>query len=167
MSSPSFEIVVDANSSHLGDADLEKLICRVYVDGGFTRQEVVAKIFTAAAIRRRGKLLLARNLADKSLAGALILVAPGSPACRVAKNGEAEMQLLAVLPEHRNAGIGRGLIDAALQLARREGYSEMALRTQPTMHAAHHLYSKAGFVRAPERDVQQDDYTFLAYKRVL
>jgi GNAT superfamily N-acetyltransferase len=167
MSVPPFDIAVDADRSHVGDAELENMIHRVYVDGGFTRQEVVATLFTAAAIRRRGKLLLARNLADKSLAGAVILVAPRSPACRVAKNGEAEMQLLAVLPEHRNAGIGRGLIDAALQLARRDGHWEMALRTQPTMHAAHHLYSKAGFVRAPERDVQQDDYTFLAYKRAL
>jgi ribosomal protein S18 acetylase RimI-like enzyme len=167
MGIPSFDIALDANSSHLGDEELENLICRVYVDGGFTRQEVGATLFTAAAIRGRGKLLLARNLVDQSLAGSVILVAPGTPACRVAKNGEAEMQLLAVSPEHRNAGIGRRLIDTVLQLARRDGHSEMALRTQPMMHAAHHLYSKAGFVRAPERDVQQDDYTFLAYKRGL
>jgi hypothetical protein len=41
------------------------------------------------------------------------------------------------------------------------------LRTQPTMHAAHRLHARAGFVRAPERDMREHSRIFPVYKMPL
>ena len=163
---PAYE-VMEATTGPVGDDELEGLIHRVYVDGGFTRSDVAATLFTAAAIRRRGRLFFLRDPADHSLVGSVILVPPDSPARRIAIEGEAEMQLLAVSPHRRNAGVGRALVDAALRSARHDGYSHVVLWTQPTMHAAHSLYERVGFVRLPERDLQHDGRTFFVYQIAL
>jgi RimJ/RimL family protein N-acetyltransferase len=163
----SLPLVADARTEFVGDDELESLVRRVYVGEGFTNPEVAASAFTAAAIRQRGRLLFVRDPSDQILLGTVIVVAPGSPACRVAKDSEAEMQLLAVLKDGRKAGIGRALVDAATQLARSEGHSRMVLRTQPTMHGAHRLYARAGFLRVPERDMEDRGRKFLVYEMLL
>jgi GNAT superfamily N-acetyltransferase len=159
--------VQDAREALVDDAALQSLMCGVYVNEGFTSPEVAATVLSAAAIRRRGRLLFVRDFADQTLSGAIIVVAPGSPACRVARDGEAEMQLLAVSAKRRNGGVGGALVEAAVRLARSDGYSRMVLRTQPTMHSAHRLYARAGFVRAPERDLQDHGRMFLVYQMPL
>jgi ribosomal protein S18 acetylase RimI-like enzyme len=164
---PSKHEVLDASKARLGDEELESLIRDVYVKPGFTSAEAAATQFAAAAIRGRGQLLFVRDPGSRALEGTVIVVAPGSPACRVAVVGEAEMQLLAVREASRNAGIGRTLIAAALQRAQDDGHSRMVLRTQPSMREAHRLYVRAGFVRAPERDTAENGRTFLAYQRPL
>jgi len=162
---PAYE-VLDANTEPVCDEELEALIRRVYVDGGFTRPDVASTLFAGASIRRRGRLLFLRD-ADHSLVGTVIVVAPDSPARRIATAGEAEMHLLAVSSERRNGGLGRILVDAALRRARHDGYSRMVLWTQPTMHAAHRLYERAGFLRAPERDMLHDGRPFIVYQMSL
>jgi ribosomal protein S18 acetylase RimI-like enzyme len=159
--------VQDAREVLVDDAALESLMRNVYVNEGFTSPHVAATVFTAAAIRQRGKLLFVRDFVYPMLQGTVIVVAPGSPACRVARDGEGEMQLLAVSPERRNGGIGGALVEAAVRLARSDGYSRMVLRTQPAMHAAQRLYARAGFVRAPERDMQDHGRIFLVYEMPL
>src|ERR1017187_7597634 len=106
MTSPTTLEVLDASADPVGDDELEALIRRVYVDGGFTSQEVAATLFAGAAIRQRGRLLFLRTDAERALVGMVIVVAPDSPARRIASAGEAEMQLLAVSPDRRNAGLG-------------------------------------------------------------
>ena len=128
---------------------LEDLIRRVYVDGGFTHPNVATTLFAGASVRRRGTLLFLRD-ANRSLVGTVIVVAPDSPARRIATAGEAEMQLLAVSPERRSGGLGRILVDAALRRTRQEGYCRMVLWTQPTMHSAHRLYERASFLSVIE-----------------
>jgi ribosomal protein S18 acetylase RimI-like enzyme len=66
--------------------------------------------------------------------------------------GEGEIRALAVRPGAQGAGVGRALLAAVIDRARREGIRHLLLSTQPDMKAAHHLYELAGFSRMAERD---------------
>ena len=66
--------------------------------------------------------------------------------------GEAGVRMLAVDPSVQGRGVGRALLDACTERARRLGRSGLFLHSAPWMEAAHHLYESAGFVRLPERD---------------
>ncbi|CAN5299611.1 MAG: GNAT family N-acetyltransferase [Gemmatimonadetes bacterium] len=64
---------------------------------------------------------------------------PDSPA-------RAELRKMYLLPETRGRGLGRRLLDTALNHARRAGVARMELETASTMTAAIGLYQSAGFV---------------------
>lgn len=157
----------------VSDVELEQLLTRVYVDGGFTEKAMATSLFAAAAVRTRGVLVIARepparadlDRAPRALLGMVIVVEPGSPVRRLAASDEAEMHLLAVAPAARGRGVGRLLVDEALQIAREQGRARMVLWTQPTMRDAQRLYLAAGFTRAPERDWRRDDREFLVFTR--
>lgn len=134
------------------DGALEALLSRVYVEGGFTAPEVAEHAFAPSAVRARGELIVAYAPPAESLAGMVIVVLPDSSARRIASPDEAELHLLAVLPEFRGAGIGSRLIAAAIDVAKQAGLARLVLWTQPSMLAAQRLYLTHGFVRRPERD---------------
>jgi ribosomal protein S18 acetylase RimI-like enzyme len=145
----------------VSDADLQRLFMRAYVEGGFTAPERAAEIFSPAAVRARGEVLCAWPAGWTSPAGVVVLVLPPSPARRLAGDDEAEMHLLATDPECRRMGVGRALVDAAMDRAREAGLRRMLLWTQPSMRAARRLYASAGFAREPERDFQVDGRRYL------
>lgn len=74
--------------------------------------------------------------------------APPRPAglilCRVAAD-EAEVLTIAVLPPYRRRGVGRMLLDAALDTAGRAGAEAMFLEAAANNTAALALYSSVGF----------------------
>jgi ribosomal protein S18 acetylase RimI-like enzyme len=146
------------------DDELERLLWRAYVDGGFTDRARAAPLFAADGVRRRGTLVLARSVGSRALLGMVIAVPPTSPARHMADPDEIEMHLLAVAPEHGRMGIGAALVEAVIGLSKREGYRRLVLWTQPSMHAAHRLYERASFQRAPPRDFVRDDRRFLVYE---
>lgn len=76
----------------------------------------------------------------------------GSPWAEQLEAGEASVRMLAVDPAGQGRGVGRALLDACLDRARRLGRSGVFLHSTPWMAAAHHLYTDAGFVRVPDRD---------------
>jgi ribosomal protein S18 acetylase RimI-like enzyme len=153
--------VLDATSAPVDDDEIEQLLRRVYVDGGFTSPDLAETLFAAAAVRARGRILFVRE--GQALAGMIIVVPPTSPARRLAAAGEMELHLLAVAPEQRHAGVGGALVGAALDSARAAGFASVVLWTQPTMHAAQRLYEQCGFVRAPERDFERSERSFRVY----
>jgi ribosomal protein S18 acetylase RimI-like enzyme len=65
---------------------------------------------------------------------------------------EAEIRALAVRPDTQGRGIGRELLQHALNRASRLGVRHLVLCTESEMRGAHRLYEQAGFVRLPERD---------------
>jgi ribosomal protein S18 acetylase RimI-like enzyme len=82
--------------------------------------------------------------------------------------GEAEIRALAVAPNARGRGIGAALVSAVIDRAGRRGVRHLLLLTEPGMRAAHHLYTRAGFGRLPDRDWSPEaGVSLLAYGLVL
>ncbi|MFC8196688.1 GNAT family N-acetyltransferase [Streptomyces sp. NPDC057298] len=106
------------------------------------------------------------------LLGGVTFVPSGGPMAEVAREGEAEIRMLAVSKEARGRGVGTSLVRACIDRARTtEGCSGIVLSTQRTMHSAHRIYERLGFTRAPARDwnpvPQLDDIMLLSYELTL
>jgi len=136
------------------DAAIVALLERVFVGEGYTPAKA-GGVFDAESLRRRGDAWIA--VSGNDVAGIIFLVEPQDPSRQIAIDGEFEVHLLAVAPNHRGAGVGRALLEALSAEARTRGAGSIVLSTQPSMRAAHRLYSEAGFRRAPERDWKRPD----------
>ena len=85
----------------------------------------------------QGRLLLAREF--DQLMGCIALRPVGPTTC--------EMKRLFVRPEYRARGLGRVLVEAIIEQARKIGYTHMRLDTLPgRMDRAIELYRSIGFV---------------------
>ncbi|WP_031479442.1 GNAT family N-acetyltransferase [Streptomyces bicolor] len=104
--------------------------------------------------------------------GGVTFVPSGGPMADIAGPGEAEIRMLAVSREARGRGAGEALVRACIDRARStEGCVRIVLSTQRTMHGAHRIYERLGFVRTPDRDWNPiphlDDITLLTYELTL
>ncbi|MFE6943131.1 GNAT family N-acetyltransferase [Streptomyces chartreusis] len=111
-------------------------------------------------------------VADGRLLGGVTFVPSGGPMADIARSGEAEIRMLAVDRAGRGRGAGEALVRACVERARgTEGCVRIVLSTQRTMHGAHRIYERLGFVRTPERDwnpiPQLVDITLLTYELTL
>lgn len=75
-----------------------------------------------------------------------------SPSAEFDGDGEAGIRMLAVDPSARGRGVGTALSRACVDLARADGVGLLVLHSTPWMAAAHRIYERLGFRRAPERD---------------
>ncbi len=161
--SPSHPLVIGVGQD-ANDEELATLLRAVYVDGGFTAPDLAERIFAGPAVRARGTLITARAPESEALLGMIILVPPGGATRQIATNSEAEVHLLAVAPDARRRGIARALVKALIDTATERGYEQLVLSTQESMHAAHAVYSGAGFERTPDRDWTRAGRNFLTFR---
>jgi len=68
--------------------------------------------------------------------------------------GQANLRLVAVDPQARGRGVGRRLVQACVQVARRAGKEVATLHTTEQMVAAQRIYRTLGFRRDPAGDVE-------------
>jgi ribosomal protein S18 acetylase RimI-like enzyme len=79
-------------------------------------------------------------------------------------NAHSYLEELYVVPGRRGQGIGRALLDAAMDMARSEGATQMELGTSEDDKAARALYESAGFIN---REGSPDGPVMLFYEREL
>jgi ribosomal protein S18 acetylase RimI-like enzyme len=91
---------------------------------------------------------------DGRVLGAVTFVPGPGPLAEFDGPGESGMRMLAVDPAAQGRGVGRLLAQACVERARASGRSRLVLHTTTAMHAAHRLYQRLGFARAPDLDMR-------------
>lgn len=81
---------------------------------------------------------------DGSIAGSAAVVPAGEP-------GVAKLRTLYAEPRFRGRGVGRRLVQEAMDFARRSGFTRMTLWTHDCLIAARRIYVAAGFKIVSER----------------
>ena len=110
----------------------------------------VAQLRDAARRDREAELWVAER--DGEVVGTVTLAPEGSAWREVARSGEGEFRMLAVLPEARRQGVGEALTQLALDRFRQLGAHAIVLSSLAEMTSAHRVYERLGFRRLPERD---------------
>lgn len=137
-------------------------------DGFLDGDEEYAEELSDIAHRSEQATLLVAADGDGTVLGAVTFCRPPSPYAEVAEPGEAEFRMLAVDPATRGRGVGAALVQACLDLARQHGDETLVLSSLPSMHTAHRLYERLGFVRTPERDFEPiPEFPLIAYQRAV
>jgi ribosomal protein S18 acetylase RimI-like enzyme len=90
--------------------------------------------------------------AGRVVGGATYVHGPDTPLAESERPGEAGIRMLAVAPEAQGQGVGTALARALVERATRDGRRGVALLSLPAMTAAHRIYERLGFRRAPDRD---------------
>ena len=108
--------------------------------------------------------------ADGRLIGTVLLY-PAGPAGLPAAPGQGkwpEVRLLAVAPSARGQGVAQALMQECVRRARQWGADALSLHTMSAMRAALRLYTRMGFVPAPELDFQPaPNFTVNGYRLTL
>lgn len=84
---------------------------------------------------------------------------------------EGEITNVAVKPNKRNAGIGRNLVQEAVEQAKKQGISQIVLEVRVSNTSAIHLYEKCGFAKCGIRkgfyDFPKEDAYIMLYNCML
>lgn len=115
-----------------------------------TEDFYVAHLRDAATRDREAELWVAAD--DNAVVGTVTIAPEGSPWRELGKPGEGEFRMLAVAPTARGRGVGEALVRHALDRFRAAGHTRVVLCSLADMAAAHRIYRRLGFVRAPELD---------------
>jgi len=143
------------------------LTVRAYLDEGHlpAEAEYAATLADARSRAEGAELWVAVDDADGRVVGSVTFAAPGSEFHEIAADDEGDVRMLAVDGSARGQGIGDALMWRCVERARDLGLVALALSTQPSMRAAHRIYERMGFERAPERDWSPaPGITLLAYR---
>jgi ribosomal protein S18 acetylase RimI-like enzyme len=109
----------------------------------------IAGIGRMAELAQDAELVVAER--SGTIVGAVAHIAPGRPRSAIFPDEWSVIRMLVVDPAHRGHGIGRDLVAACLQRARRAAAPAIGLHTSPIMASALRLYGALGFER--DRDL--------------
>jgi ribosomal protein S18 acetylase RimI-like enzyme len=110
-----------------------------------------ADVLRDAATRAEAAELLVAAEGD-ALLGTVTFVPEGGPLGEIAAAGEAEFRMLAVDPAAQGRGVGTALTRHVLDASRAAGKHGVVCSSLDAMRAAHRIYERLGFRRAPDRD---------------
>jgi ribosomal protein S18 acetylase RimI-like enzyme len=118
--------------------------------------EYEAVLRDVAARDRDATVLVAVGDDGLLLGGVTYVAEPDSPLSEFDLDDQAGFRMLAVSPDAQGRGVGAALLEACVDLARRDGKRQLTLYTTSSMAAAHRLYERYGFRRAPEFDMMAE-----------
>lgn len=107
----------------------------------------------AGARAADGGLLVAVDEGTEKLLGTATVTRAENLISRQARDGEAELRLVAVDPAARGRGVAQALVQASIDLARSWGAPALVLDTGPLNHTAQRNYLRAGFERVVAREL--------------
>jgi GNAT superfamily N-acetyltransferase len=110
----------------------------------------VARLRDAAARHEQAELWVAEE--DGVVLGTVTVCPPGSVWREISGPDEGEFRMLAVAPAARGRGVGEALARHAVARFAEDGVHALVLSSLAAMHAAHRIYERLGFERAPGRD---------------
>ena len=148
-------LVVRRAEPHEYDAVGELTVAAYRGDGFLSADIDYADKLRDAASRAEHADLLVAVPADATAAypaGTVTYCRPGSRYAELSVDGEAEFRMLAVDSRYRGRGVGETLVRACADRAHDVGCRRLVCCSRPDMRAAHRLYDRLGFVRAPELD---------------
>lgn len=126
------------------------LTAQVYIGDGYSNPEYETALRDVDSRVASATVLVASIGAD--LVGAVTVASRGGEWAEQSALGEAVIRMLVVSAAARGQGAGEALVRACLEQARADGCTLVRLSSQPSMHAAHRLYARLGFVRTPSYD---------------
>ncbi|MHB9859178.1 GNAT family N-acetyltransferase [Streptomyces sp. YIM S03343] len=137
-------------------ATLGEITAAAYLDDGLltfgAADPYLAQLKDVAKRAAAAEVLVATEH-GQVLGGVTFVPSSGGPMADIARPGEAEIRMLAVARAARGRGAGEALVRACMDRARAvEGCTGIVLSTDSAMHAAHRIYHRLGFTRAPSRD---------------
>ncbi|MGH2677208.1 MAG: GNAT family N-acetyltransferase [Actinomycetota bacterium] len=91
---------------------------------------------------------------------------PGGHPRAPLEEDQANVRMLGVDPGVQRRGIGRRLMEASIEAARRAGKRRVTLETTEAMEAAQRLYESMGFARGPDQ-VYDDGFRLRTYELAL
>jgi ribosomal protein S18 acetylase RimI-like enzyme len=111
--------------------------------------EHLADVASRAA---EAELLVAAEPDTGDVLGAVTFCLAGTKYSEVARDGEAEFRMLAVDPAAQGRGVGEALAQACLARAEAADCRAMVICVRDFAAPAQRLYTRLGFVRAPDLD---------------
>lgn len=158
------EFIIDScENLRVSDKEISELLSQVYVQAGYTTEEVAKSVFDPTMVRNRGVMFAAREKLKNEFSGMIIVVPPGSASIVRAAENECEIHLLGVKPAFRGHGLGRKLVAKAIEYAEENNWPKIILWTQKPMKEARKLYESFGFIRVGE--MSKSEIEFLVYER--
>ncbi|NIY62688.1 GNAT family N-acetyltransferase [Streptomyces malaysiensis] len=142
-------------------ADEHERVAAVTVEGfrsrnSAPRPERLALLRDTSGRAAAGDLLVAVHEPSGTVIGTASLLRPGTAYARLAQPDEAELRLLAVLPEHRGRGAGGALLTEGIERARSWGMRALVLDTGRDNVASQRVYHRLGFVRQYAREEREN-----------
>jgi GNAT superfamily N-acetyltransferase len=132
----------------------------VVCDEGYAKE--LADVRSRAT--RDGVVVLAARVDGRPVGTAtVVLDVAKNPDFAEGVGDEAVLRMVAVDPSVQRRGIGRVLVEAAIEVARRHGRRRLTLHTQGAMRAAQRLYATLGFRRVEQADWSNERVSLLAY----
>ena len=135
--------------------DLEavgRLTVQVYVGDGYIDPADDYVLLLADAPTRAEQAELWVAVDGDHLLGTVTFCPLGSSFRELGRADEGEFRMLGVAPEARGRGVGRALVEVCLERSRELGYAGVRMCSMDRMTAAHRVYERLGFQRAPEDD---------------